>query len=66
MEAISQLRRYRDHDNYNWIRDAEKNQLVVGTQAHILYQDCMGRVSIALRNSATHSPGKDQDGHDRT
>lgn len=33
MEAIDPDRRYQDRDNYNWIRDAEKNQLVVGTQA---------------------------------
>ena len=38
-----------DLDNYNWIRDAEKNQLVVGTQARILYQDAAGRMNIALR-----------------
>ena len=35
MEAIDPTRRYQDRDNYNWIRDAEKNQLVVGTQARI-------------------------------
>ena len=37
MEAIDPTRRYQDRDNYNWIRDAEKNRLVVGTQARILY-----------------------------
>jgi len=49
MAAIDPERRYQDRDNYNWIRDAEKNQLVVGTQARILYQDCLGRVNIALK-----------------
>ncbi|MDO4670162.1 MAG: urocanate hydratase [Aerococcus sp.] len=49
METIDKDRRYQDLDNYNWIRDAEKNQLVVGTQARILYQDCKGRVEIALK-----------------
>ncbi|ERF67719.1 urocanate hydratase, partial [Cutibacterium granulosum TM11] len=29
--------------------DAESNDLVVGTQARILYQDAKGRVAIALR-----------------
>lgn len=38
-----------DHDNYLWLRDAEKNKLVVGTQARILYQDAQGRVKIALK-----------------
>lgn len=47
MECIDPNRRYQDRDNYNWIRDAEKNQLVVGTQARILYQDAKGRVAIA-------------------
>ena len=49
MEGIDPTRRGQDMDNYNWIRDAEKNQLVVGTQARILYQDAEGRMNIALR-----------------
>ena len=49
MECIDPNRRAQDLDNYNWIRDAEKNQLVVGTQARILYQDAEGRLKIALR-----------------
>ena len=48
MECIDPERRGQDRDNYNWIRDAEKNALVVGTQARILYQDAMGRLKIAL------------------
>jgi len=49
MDCIDPNRRGQDLDNYNWIRDAEKNQLVVGTQARILYQDAEGRLKIALR-----------------
>lgn len=49
MECIDVNRRGQDLDNYNWIRDAEKNRLVVGTQARILYQDAVGRMNIALR-----------------
>ena len=49
MECIDPTRRGQDLDNYNWIRDAEKNNLVVGTQARILYQDAVGRMNIALR-----------------
>ena len=49
MECIDPNRRGQDRDNYNWIRDAEKNNLVVGTQARILYQDAVGRMRIALR-----------------
>lgn len=49
MDCIDPERRGQDRDNYNWIRDAEKNNLVVGTQARILYQDAEGRLKIALR-----------------
>lgn len=49
MDCIDIHRRGQDLDNYNWIRDAEKNNLVVGTQARILYQDAVGRMTIALR-----------------
>lgn len=49
MECIDPERRYQDRDNYNWIRDAEKNSLVVGTEARILYQDAIGRINIALK-----------------
>ena len=49
MSCIAPNRRAQDRDNYLWIRDAEKNKLVVGTQARILYQDAQGRLSIALK-----------------
>lgn len=34
-------------DNIQWIRQAEANQLVVGSQARILYADALGRIRIA-------------------
>jgi len=49
MECVDPERRAQDRDNYVWIRDAEKNALVVGTQARILYQDAEGRQKIALK-----------------
>lgn len=49
MDCIDPDRRYQDRDNWVWVRDAEKNQLVVGTQCRILYQDAEGRRDIALR-----------------
>lgn len=48
MSRIDPNRRGQDRDNYIWIRDAEKNALVVGSQARILYADSIGRVDIAL------------------
>ncbi len=34
-------------DNIHWIREAGKNKMVVGSQARILYADCIGRTGIA-------------------
>jgi urocanate hydratase len=52
MACIDPNRRFQDRDNYQWIRDAGKNKLVVGTQARILYQDAQGRTRIALKFNA--------------
>jgi urocanate hydratase len=41
-EILKQL-----HDNIHWIKEAGKNNLVVGSQARILYADCNGRTKIA-------------------
>ena len=49
LDCIDPNRRGQDRDNYIWIRDAEENKLVVGTQARILYQDAEGRMRIALK-----------------
>ncbi len=49
MSVIDRNRRGQDRDNYVWIRDAEKNNLVVGTKCRILYQDAYGRRNIALK-----------------
>ncbi len=49
MSQIDPERRGMDRDNFQWIRDADKNCLVVGTQARILYADAGGRVDIALK-----------------
>ena len=49
MSCIDSKRNSLDRDNYHWIKDAEKNKLVVGTKARILYADEEGRVKIALK-----------------
>ncbi len=49
LACIDPERNFQDRDNYAWIRDADKNRLVVGTQARILYQDAAGRTRIALK-----------------
>lgn len=41
-EIIAQL-----HDNIHWIKEAGRNNLVVGSQARILYADAEGRIKIA-------------------
>ncbi len=49
MACIDPERRPQDRDNWIWIRDAHKHDLVVGTQTRILYQDAIGRTNIALK-----------------
>jgi len=36
-------------DNIRWIKSAQNNKLVVGSQARILYADCEGRTKIAQK-----------------
>ncbi len=48
-EIIDPNRRMQDRDNYHWIKNAEKNKLVVGTEARILYADAPTRIKIALK-----------------
>jgi urocanate hydratase len=58
MACIDPNRRGQDRDNWAWMRDAEKNRLVVGTKARILYQDAMGRTKIALKFNAMVRSGE--------
>ncbi len=46
-ESPDEIKQQMD-DNIHWINEAGKNNLVVGSQARILYADAAGRVSIAL------------------
>lgn len=45
--CINKNRRYQDYDNYVWIKNAKEYNLVVGSQARILYQDAETRRKIA-------------------
>ena len=45
-------------DNIHWIREAGKNQLVVGSQARILYADANGRIAIASAFNEAIRQGK--------
>jgi urocanate hydratase len=45
-------------DNIHWIREADKNKLVVGSQARILYADAEGRIAIADAFNTAVSNGK--------
>ena len=49
LEAIDPNRRAQDRDNWYWIKTAEQNSLVVGSEARILYADMETRVKIALK-----------------
>lgn len=46
MEAPEEIRGQLE-DNLLWIREAESHQMVVGSQARILYADSQGRIAIA-------------------
>lgn len=45
-------------DNIKWIEEAESNQLVVGSQARILYSDAEGRTKLALAFNQAIREGK--------
>ncbi len=45
-------------DNITWIRDAGRHQLVVGSQARILYADAEGRAAIALAFNQAIAEGR--------
>ncbi len=45
-------------DNIQWIRNAKKNRLVVGSQARILYADAEGRIRIAKAFNDAIAQGK--------
>jgi urocanate hydratase len=45
-------------DNITWIKDAQKNKLVVGSQARILYADSEGRIKIAQAFNKAIKSGK--------
>jgi urocanate hydratase len=46
------------HDNLKWIREAGSNNLVVGSQARILYADAAGRIAIAKAFNKAICDGK--------
>ncbi len=46
------------HDNIVWIKDAQENNLVVGSQARILYADSEGRIKIAQAINKAIKEGK--------
>ena len=45
-------------DNIKWIKGAQENKLVVGSQARILYADAEGRIAIASAFNKAISDGK--------
>ena len=45
-------------DNINWIKGAQENKLVVGSQARILYADTEGRIKIAEAFNKAIADGK--------
>lgn len=56
-EAVPEIKLQLD-DNLRWIKAAGKNNLVVGSQARILYADADGRIRIARAFNDAVSSGK--------
>ncbi|RXM93490.1 Urocanate hydratase [Acipenser ruthenus] len=57
-KGVSDLVRQQYDDNIRWIREAGKHNMVVGSQARILYSDQKGRVSIALAINTAIADGR--------
>ena len=56
-KAPAEIARQLD-DNITWIRQAEENQMVVGSQARILYADAEGRMEIAAAFNRAIADGR--------
>ncbi|XP_067854456.1 urocanate hydratase [Heptranchias perlo] len=57
-EAISGFVKQQYSDNIRWIKQAAKHNMVVGSQARILYSDQKGRISIAIAINRAVAAGK--------
>ena len=58
MENSPQEIQLQMQDNITWIKDAKKNNMVVGSQARILYADAEGRTKIAEAFNNAIAKGK--------
>jgi len=58
VSEADEMNRQQYEDNLMWIRKAEENRLVVGSQARILYSDAVGRREIALAFNSLVKDGK--------
>ncbi|XP_030632912.1 urocanate hydratase [Chanos chanos] len=56
--AVTERVRQQYNDNIRWIREAGKHNMVVGSQARILYSDQRGRVAIALAINKAIADGR--------
>ncbi|XP_068109174.1 urocanate hydratase [Hyperolius riggenbachi] len=57
-QGASDLVKKQYQDNIRWIREAGKHQLVVGSQARILYSDQKGRIAIAVAINSAVADGR--------
>ncbi len=57
LHAAPEAIRQQIADNLHWIRNAQQNKLVVGSQARILYADSEGRIRIAEAFNAAIKAG---------
>lgn len=57
-QTASERSRQQFEDNYLWITQAEEHQMVVGSQARILYSNAEGRIAIAHAFNAAVADGR--------
>ncbi|XP_064422410.1 urocanate hydratase [Latimeria chalumnae] len=57
-QGVSKSVEQQYNDNIRWISEAAKHNLVVGSQARILYSDQKGRISIAVTINQAVAEGK--------
>lgn len=48
MPKANDLSKVQYEDNLRWIKNADQNKMVVGSQARILYSNCEGRAALAV------------------
>ncbi|XP_074646794.1 urocanate hydratase-like [Tubulanus polymorphus] len=58
MDGVPDCVRHQYEDNIRWIKEAGRHEMVVGSQARILYSDQVGRVALSVAFNDAISTGR--------